>query len=322
MPTIYQNAEWLSHNAVRRYPLADDAGGADTTGSFRIPDDFLLELDLPIHAGMDVDPARFFIKHVGAYATGYFITVGYQPAGDDPDDAVNVATCLVHRAAHTENRVYALGGVEPFDDTVGKVVVGKLSSVDLESAGFWTFTLAQARLDPDAVRPLIRGVSSLVLVNGTEETAPLYGDIVIRAGANIQLVPILVDGEDPIVQINAVTGEGLIDECVCEGEVTPRSPIYTINGIAPGLNGEYTLVGGDCVNITAIDNGLRLTNTCAKPCCDCADLERITRDLELFGEQVAAVNSFAGELRSAVATMDRVVLGSRTGDQGCVQGCE
>lgn len=321
MPTVYQNSEWLAHNAVRRYPLADDAGGVDSTGSFTLPTDFLLELDLPIHAGMDVDPARFFLRHVGAYATGYFVTVGYQPAGDDPDEAVDVATCLIHRASHTENRVYALGGVEPFDDTVGKVVIGRLDSIDRESAGFWSFTLAEGRLDPDAVRPLIRGVSSIVLVNGTEESPPLHGDVVLRAGANIQLVPVLVDGEDPVVQINAVTGEGLIEECVCEGEATPRSPIYTINGVAPRLDGEYTLVGGDCVVFDVIENGLRVTNTCSKPCCDCADLERITRDLERFGEQVAAVNAFAADLRNAVNTMDRVVLGSKTGDRSCVQ-CE
>lgn len=315
--TTRLNLEWLHHNALRHYPLADDADGNDITGSFNIPTDFLLHLDLPVHAGMDVDPARFFIKHIGAYATGYFITVGYQPAGDDPDDAVDVATCLIPRATHTENRAYALGGVEPYDDTVGKVVIGKLGNIDQESAGFWTFTLAQGRLDPDAVRPMIRGVSALILVNGTEESSPLYGDVVIQAGSNIQLVPIIAEGEDPIVRINAITGEGLIEECICAGEATPRDPIYTINGIAPRLDGEYTIVGGDCVDLEPIENGLRVTNTCSKPCCDCADLERITQDLERFGEQVTAVVSFSQSLRSAVSAMDQVVLGSKTGDKGC-----
>lgn len=319
MPTIYQNAEWLQHNAVRRYPLADDADGADETGSFTIPTDFLLELDLPVHAGLDVDPARFFVKHVGAYSTGYFLTVGYQPADGD---AVDVATCLVPRATHVENRAYALGGVQPYDDTVGKVVVGKLDSVDLESAGFWTFALEHSRLDPDAVRPMIRGVSSIVLVNGTEESAPLYGDVVLQAGANVQLVPVIVEGQDPVVRINAINGAGLAEECVCEGEAAPRSPIYTINGVAPRFDGEFTLAEGSCVNVEAVEFGLRLSNSCAQPCCDCGDLETITRDLTRFGEQVAAVNSFAAELRGAVSAMDRVVLGSRVGDDGCVVGCE
>lgn len=319
MPTIYQNISWLDHNAARSYPLADDADGEDTTGSFRLPPDFLLELDLPIHAAMDVDPSRFFIKHLGAYSTGYFITVGYQPLAGD---AVDVATCLVPRASHTENRMYALGGVEPFDDTVGKVVIGKLDSIDLESAGFWTFELDQSRLDPDAVRPMIRGISSVVVVNGTEESQRLYGDLVLEAGNNIQLIVSGADSETPTVRIDAINGEGLTEECVCEGEAAPRSPIYTINGIKPRLDGEFTMVSGDCVSFESITNGLRMLNICSKPCCDCADLERITRDLEQFGEQVEAVVAFSNDLRSAVNTMDQVVLGSRLGDRGCVSGCE
>lgn len=319
MPTVYQNISWLNHNAARSYPLADDADGIDTSGSFRLPTDFLLELDLPIHAGLDVDPARFFIKHVGVYATGYFLTVGYQPVSGD---AVDVATCLVPRASHTENRMYALGGVEPYEDSVGKVVIGKLDSIDKESAGFWNFTLAQGRLDPDAVRPMIRGVSSIIVVNGTEESQPLRGDIVLEAGSNIQLSVSGAGGDSPTIRIDAINGEGLSEECVCEGQTTPRSPIYTINGIKPRIDGEFTLVSGDCVSFEAVTNGIRMVNTCSKPCCDCADLERITRDLERFGEQVEAVVAFSNDLRSAVNTMDQVVLGSRLGDRGCSTGCE
>jgi hypothetical protein len=322
MPTVYQNVSWLNHNAARHYPLADDADGVDNSGSFTLPTDFLLELDLPVHAGMDVDPARFFLKHLGAYATGYFISIGYQPTGDDPDDAVDVATCLVPRTTHTENRMYALGGVEPFEDTSGKVVIGKLDNIDKEPAGFWTFTLAQGRLDPDAVRPMIRGISSIIVVNGTEESQPLYGDIVLESGQNIQLLVSNADSGTPTIRLNAINGEGLTEECICEGEEAPRSPIYTINGVAPRLDGELTLVSGDCLTFEAITNGLRMTNTCSKPCCNCVDLERITRDLERFGEQVAAVISFSTELRSTVSVMDRTVLGSRLGDRGCIVGCE
>ncbi len=319
---LYQNISWLNHNAARHYPLADDADGIDISGSFTLPLDFLLELDLPIHSGMDVDPARFFIRQLGSYATGYFITVGYQPVGDDPDEAVDVATCLVPRTSHTENRMYALGGVEPFDDTVGKVVIGKLDNIDKESAGFWTFTLAQGRLDPDAVRPMIRGVSSLIVVNGTEESQPLYGDVVLEAGQNFQILVTGAGGDSPTIRLSAINGEGLTEECVCEGEAAPRAPIRTINGIAPRIDGEFTLVNGDCVNFEQITNGLRIANGCSKPCCDCADLERITRDLDRFGAQVEAVISFSTELRSAVNTMDQIVLGSRLGDRGCITGCE
>jgi hypothetical protein len=71
MPVGNWNLEWLNHNAQRAYPLADDATGPDETGAFKLPDNFLVELDLPVHAGLNVGPAGFFVLPSAAYAGGY-----------------------------------------------------------------------------------------------------------------------------------------------------------------------------------------------------------------------------------------------------------
>ena len=78
MPLSTWNLEWLNHNSQRNYPLADDASGYDSTGTFQIPDDFLVQLDIPIHSAMDMDPAKFFIRQIVAASTGYSIIVSYQ----------------------------------------------------------------------------------------------------------------------------------------------------------------------------------------------------------------------------------------------------
>src|SRR5262245_9756663 len=295
MPLGHWNVEFSNLNSQRRYPLADDADSVDTSGSFKLPTSLLLELDLPIHAGLNVDPARFFLKSIGSYATGYFLVVGYQPA---TGDAVDVATALVPREGHTPLTIYALGGISPFDDTVGKVVVGRLDDADLQPAGQWDFDLDNGRLDPDCVRPIIQGVSALVLVNGASRSVRIQGDVELRAGTNVRLVPILVAGQDPVVRIDAVSGEGTTEECDCEGESAPKEPILTIEGIPPTPSGDFTFVGGDCIRIDPIEHGLRFTDTCAKPCCGCAELERLTNDLKLLGSQADGVEQFVHELSS------------------------
>lgn len=315
MPAGFWNLEFLNHNSQRKYPLADDASARDTSDSFEIPDDFIVELDLPIHAGMDVDPARFFIRQIAAYATGYGIVVGYQPT---VGDAVDVATALISRIGHTRNRSYALGGVDTFDDTLGKVVIGRLDAIDEQPPGTWEFELEATRLDPDAVRPMIRGVSSIVVVNGTQRSAPIRGVIELVAGTNMQIVPIVISGQDPIIRFNAVSGEGLKEECICEGEAAPADPVRTIMGIAPTASGEFTIVGSECVGVETIANGVRIIDKCSKPCCGCPELETITRDLESSFSQQKAVQDFVDRLGVSVTTMDMIVLGSRLGDRSCV----
>jgi hypothetical protein len=318
MPTSgLWNIDWLVQNSQRPFPLSGDASGRDQTGTFRIPDDFIVELDVPVHAGLDIDPARFFILHVGAYATGYSVVIGYQPADGDP---VKVGTAMIHRPTHTPNTAYAVGGLGDFDDTFGKIVIGRLDAIDQEPAGFFTFDFEASRLEADAVRPIIRGVSSITVVNGSERSEKIYGDIELVAGENMQITPIIVGGQDPQIVFSAIKGEGLVEECVCEGD-TDATPIYRINGIPPTPAGDFTLLGDDCIEWVPITNGLKAKDTCSAPCCGCTELEAVTRDLERFGTNAATLENFLNRLETSVTQMNMVVLGAKLNDSNCMQ-CE
>jgi hypothetical protein len=231
---------------------------------------------------------------------------------------VPVASALIPRPIQTRNTTYALGGVSPFDDTVGKVVIGRLDSIDLQPPGFWTFDLVAGLLDPDAVRPMIRGVSSITCVNGDQNSPKLYGDIELVAGQNMQIVPIIIAGQNPIIRFNAINGEGTIETCICEGDSAPTIPITTVNGITPTTGGDFNIVGSDCVQIVPIDNGIRIQDICAQPCCGPVELEAITQDLERLGQQASSVQQFVDQLQSAVNTMSMIVLGSKLNDKSCV----
>lgn len=309
------NLEFLNHNSQRRYPFADDADLRDETGSFELPNSFIVELDLPIHAGLNVGPAGFFLQSIGVYASGYGLVVGYQPLSGDP---VTVATALIPRQGFTRNNVFALGGVGDFADTVGKVVIGRLDDIDTRAPGYWSFTLASARLDPDAIRPIIRGVSSIVCVNGDQRSVPLYGDIELTAGTNMRIDAIVQAGQNPIIRFNAINGAGTVDPCVCEGDAALTRPITSINGVGPTQTGDFNIIGSSCVQINPVPNGIKIVDTCSAPCCGCAELERITQDLIRLMAQELAVENFVNKLGTAVDTMSLVVLGSRISDKGCV----
>lgn len=313
MPASSWNLEWLNHNSQRHYPLTDEASGNDTTSSFQLPEDFLVELDLPIHAGLDVDPAKFFIKQIGVFGTGFSIVIGY----DAVSGPIDVATALINRNTHVRNQTYGLGGVGDFDDTFGKLTLGRLDAIDKQPDGIFTFDVEETRLTPSAIRPIIRGVSSISVRSGLNVSARLVGDIELQAGQNFQIVPILVAGQDPILRFSAIQGEGLDEECICEGEAV-GPPIRRINGIPPTPAGDFTLLGNTCLEVTGIDNGLKLDDVCSEPCCGCVELEAITRDLEAFGAKATTLENFLVRLESSVSNMDQVVLGAVLRDRGCI----
>lgn len=320
MPRAVVNISWAYQNANRRYPLADDATPWDATNSFFLPDDFLLAIDLPIHAGMDVNPAQFFVLSVTAAGNGYLLVIGYQPAVGSP---VQVASALIPRQGHTFGRTYTLGGIEPFDDTLGKVAIGKFDSIDAQPPGDWSFTLDATRLDPDAVRPKVNCVSAIQVRNGEQLSARLQGDIELVAGTNCQLVPYLPPPGDTLglpaqIQINFLQGEGTIQTCVCEGDPASATPIRRISGLPGSPTGDFTLEGTGCLQIVPITNGLRLIDTCAQPCCGCPELEKITQDLLVLQQQASSVQSFAQQLQANVNAMSLIVLGSRLNDRSCV----
>ncbi len=317
MPLSQWNVEWLNHNSQRNYPLAAEGTARDLTGSFKIPEDFLLELDLPIHASMDMEPGRFFIRTIGVFPTGFSLTLSYSGA----ESIVDVATALIPRSSHSRNVTYAMGGIAPFDDTVGKVVIGRLDAIDKQPAGVWEFDLAATRIEPDAIRPIIRGVQAIVVVSGSEISERLQGDIEIVPGINMQITPVLVEGQDPKLIFSAISGEGTIAACVCEGDETETPCIQKINGVTPTTTGEINFVGDDCIEIVQTINGLKLIDNCCAPCCGCEELEAITRDLERFNQQRVTLERFVDLLQISGNEFSLTVLGARLGDRGCIT-CE
>ena len=310
MTITVRNLEWLNHNSQRAYPLIDEATHLDTTGSFKIPDEFIVSLYFPVHWGQNVDVTSFFIYKIASFEAGYSVTLGYSSASG----VVEVATALIAASAHSDNQVYNLGGIGDYVDSRGHIAIGSLDNISTQPSGFWEFDVLGAGLDPDAIRPHIRGVMSLRAENGTELSSHLYGNVRLQAGRNFRITPILAAAADPILVFDAIEGEGLTEDCVCVDEAPP---IKTINGVSPSLGGNFAFLGNDCIEISGGQNSITFTDVCSEPCCGCNELEVVTKALETFGSKAATLENFLVSLEARVTQMDMVVLGSRIGDRGC-----
>jgi len=306
-----RNLEWLNHNATRRYPLAMDADGTDVTGTFRIPNDFLVSLYLAVPASASVSPAGFHIKTIGAYSSGYSVVVGY--AGEA------VASALVAKASHVRNTPYRLGGLGDFVDATGVLVVGNLGAIDAQAPGQYSFEEENGRLEVDCIRPNIRNIVSLQCQNGNDLSSRVYGDVILRAGQNVRLTPDLT-GAVPVITFDAIEGEGLNEECVCVGDTEEAPPIRTINGIPATPDGDFTLLGSDCIELQPLTHGLRLNNTCSFPCCGAPELQIVVDQLQLLRTQISNLEQFASALEGRASVLDSALFASRLGDGGC-QSC-
>ena len=312
MSGLLWNLQWLNHNSQRSYPLTERATKVDITDTIKIPDSFIVSLYFPIHAGLAVETDKFFIKRLLISPIGITVGIGY--AADD--GAVLVAAVAIATALHTPNTTYALGGIDDFADSVGQIVIGKLDEINTLPSGLYEFTLEGGALETDAIRPMIRGISGIRVVNGTEVSDLVYGDVELVAGTNMRIDIGSGDADTtPKIVFNAISGLNLNETCVCNTG-KPGECIRCINGICSG-DGNYSINGGDCIKVTAGASELLIEDTCAKPCCGCPELDALKAQITRFGDGSTTLTNFISRLSAEVTQMSLTVLGSRLGDAGC-----
>ena len=307
--TLLWNLELLNHNSQRAFPLAPHAARTDTTGTITLPNSFLVGLELTVHAGLSVEPSKIFLYSVLISPIGFSLAFAYDDGGP-----TIVATTNFARSTHTEYDSYAVVGKNDFDDCVGHVLIGNLTEMDELPAGEYFFTAAAGMLDPHAIMPGIRGVSSLSVVNGNDRSARIYGDVTFVAGTNFRITA--TTGDSPTIVFNAISGEGLNQTCVCN-ELQDAPCIRTINGIPGDPDGNFRIDGNRCIVVAPSTHGVELSNDCSTPCCGCAELAALQDQLNQFADGRAALQSVADRTHSEVSTMTLVVLASKVGDDAC-----
>lgn len=311
MPIGNWNLQWLNHNSQRSYPLTNWATKEDVSGTIRLPDSFIVAMYIPVSGSMAISVDRFFIRNLLISPTGFSVVVGYLNSDETVTD---VAGANIARATFRANQSYALGGIGDFDDTIGHIVIGGVDEINKLAPGFYAFDYTATALEADVIRPSIRGISRLRVTNNLQSSPYIYGDVTLVAGANVR-ISVAYTEEDTKIIFDAISGANLNADCICPTPATGEC-IRCINGICSD-NGVFNLIPNDCISITTGVNSLSFADTCAQPCCGCAELDELTTQIDRFGDGVTTLQNFVSRLNAEVTQMSLVVLGSRLNDTGC-----
>ena len=123
MPAPFVNQEWLNRNSLRRYPLSEEATARDTTDTFYLPDNFIVDMVLPVHSEMGLDVSRFHVLQIVIFGTGVAVTIGY--AGEP------VASVTIPVIGFEQNKTFFLPGVGDFTDMSLRLRMMYQAGIDL-----------------------------------------------------------------------------------------------------------------------------------------------------------------------------------------------
>jgi len=301
------NVQWLNENSQRNYPLSEEATLWDVTESFKIPLKFIVDMVMPVQATTDINADKFHILNISVFGDGVTVTLGY--------DGTAIGSASIAASTHEINQAYFIPGVGDFYDSIGKITVGDISSL-ISTGGSYDFDIAGGRLEPTVIRPNLKGVNSIVVINGQEESENLLGDIELASGRNMQFTVSQPAGGNPRIRMDVIGSSNFNEECVCDDTHAGGSPIKTINGISPDSAGNFTLTSADeCLLIEAADTGLLLTDQCSKSCCGCEELDTVVTDLNLLDGEINSLSGIISRLDAQVATALTNLLASKTNDK-------
>lgn len=299
------NLQWLNHNSQRSYPVAEWASKQCSLDSgIKLPDDFLLAVSMSVHTGHQVNVDGFFIKSVTVIPSGCSIVIGYYNGSSSVDAAITHVTSL------SEQTSYALTGLGDFDDTTGYVAINPKSQLLQSAGGYYTFTHSATALEPDCIRPMLRGISSFQVSSNGFLSDKIYGDIILKAGTNMSLQVTQSANDVTTITFNAIDSSGFSETCPCEIDET-MTPVTSINGVIADEHGNINVSGTECVSITTSGNIVNVADTCAQPCCGCAELNALTEEIAKFESGRQTLENFISRLGTVVEQLQISALNTK-----------
>lgn len=311
MAYIRNAQEWYEQNMHTDYPLVGTSearvGCAITktadSASLYLPKSFLVDLQLNVENATDTDAAeRFFISSVSKQGDNYVsVEFSYKaPNGTVSVCARSAAISLSLRVGDSiADRTISITPVSTYSgdlqstrpwlrNVTGRLVIG--TCIDMYDIGALAFAYDATAIISARVLCYATEDSRITVVDSAGITHDMSGDIYLEAGDGID---IRVNGSTVTVSVASTDDEesakySSVDEVVAAIRKELGNPIYTINGVSPDKTGNFTLEGGDCVQVTSTgSSSLVLSNTCSKPCC--------------------AESSTSAELETSLATMDATI---------------
>jgi hypothetical protein len=308
---LYNN-EFTEHNALRSYPFAGGTSRRPAIGTndYQIPNDFIVGVVISVTANPTVvHPDRFFLQRLSAYPHGYTLTIAYRQfeenTGNFTDISVARATLLI---TDFENRftVIPLVPLSDFYGIQGHITIGGITNIQSMLSGEWLFDLESTQFDTDVVRFIPRCISNITIINADETAFPtVYGEVELAAGKNVRFTQ-TVDNDTTRIVINVEREYPSVE---------PGSPIYSLNGIKPNINGNFDIVSGsECLEVTDGLNRIELSETCCTPCCDCDELVSLKDIINTSALAISNIQQYQQTLSHQLSLLESALGVTGVGD--------
>ena len=277
MATSVIAVEWLNRNSLRNYPFRENCGlrPNDSAGNliedgWHIPTYLITDFVLGVN-GSEYNPV-IYLKRLATVSRRITLTF----ANADGED---VMSAVISEGDSTVD----LSGIGNFVDVKGVVCVGDTSRFfDETPDGLYSFSMEETMIEPSCIRPSAAGVNSIAVVDSTGyTTAGLRGAVKLVAGDNVS---IKYDVDRNAIIFSATPNSGYTSGCECDQE--NDRVVRTINGIKTT---DVTIVGDDCLDISTSNGIIKISDTCSKPCCGCAE--------------TTFINQTINDLQSSVTTL-------------------
>jgi len=318
--------EFLDENLHRSYPIEDDNGAVDATGSFTMPSSLISDIFLCVPCLPEVDKSQFYIERVVVRKNFIDIEVGY-------DDALITSPLGVFRSIDTSADPHSTYDFTPYEYTgggalsplyymTGQITIGECVDT-VRSLGSWSFD--QSTTDKSTKILQTRVSKGLLNVQYISINNRLYtGNVKLKEGANVSLDvdTRTLDGGDTetVVTVSASLNAGSTLQLSNDEDVLAAltdlygRPIRTINGMLPDPNRNFNILGGDCTAIEAEgSHSVVISNPCARPCCDeDTNIDNILASIANLNQRYATLKAFYDSTSSAISSIQNklLVLGS------------
>ena len=280
-------AGWLNENSLREYPFHEgvglrpnDSAGVIVENGWSVPNCLLVDMTVSV-CGSDFDP--FLYMGQMSVVSGSVTLVFFDRSGD------RVMSVFASKDTHVKNRAYQVASVSVDKLFRGVVCLGDLDQFfELTPDGVYNLSPEESMIEPTCIRPSVVGVRSLRAVDSSGYTSlGLTGDVSLIAGSNIRFD---YDPDGNALWVSADPNAGYSDECECGN--TGQKFVRSINGISVE---DVRIEGDECMTVTEEDGIIKISDTCSKPCCGCAETAFINQTIN---DIQTSVKTLAGNVSS------------------------
>jgi hypothetical protein len=329
------NIEWLNNNMHRNYPIMDDCSALSTSNIY-LPTSFITDINITVPNNNDLDiNKRFFISRVTQYGSIIKVFISYKPETGESFECLMSADIPsdITASFSMTDKLFDLFPVAsiPVDYSAmnrikAYMIVG--TCVDIISNNDMLFNYEDATISPMSVNVFIDSASdpdseynyieSVTIINKDGVVIQkVTNDLVIEGGDGINLrldesvyppVLIIEAQEDEDTDIDQVTS---VDDVVNRVMEEIGTPITSINGILPAENGNITITGKSCTEVTSGNASIYISNPCAVPCCPESTYEVLpalntlqeasSRLIQYFEAMNITINSMQSRLAALIA---------------------